>query len=686
MVTHRNLTTSESACVEFNLRSKVRQTELGKSQGLRPVFEAIANAFDAILDSGKQSGGSITIRLIRGKTDQPNLPKTGKPLRPVIGFEVEDNGIGFTTANFASFKQAYSDNKRNTGGKGCGRFLWLVAFNSAKVESHYLDQEKVLGRSFTFDIENEVVECQSASTRPHVNTGSLVRLVDMKGGYVCPLKTDTVARHIIDHCIEQMLAAEKIAIHLEDEDDGKIDLRKMFRDEYKASSEVITLQIEKHKFRVRHMLVKSSGGISSHKISLCARNRAVVDEPLSKYIGDMKEPLQKEGDSVYYFGTVSSAYLDDSVNETRNSLLLPEDRGIDPNEITKLQITEAVSKKVREYLKEELDKLRGQKQHKLHSVVSKKAPELRSVSERHPELVDKITIDSTDRDILTVVSGQNYDDRDELRKLQHELMKLAGAGDKLKSVKDSLIARYADASAAEGTIALAQFACHRRAVLDVLAEMVAAPDNVAYQKEETIHQIVFPLRTTSDAVSPAAANLWVIDDRLAFHHYLASDLRIDQMDPLYTDDPSAKGKEPDVVIFHHSFAESDQPETPGAITIIEFKRPARSQYNYECNPYDQIQDYVLKIIDGKMKKRTGAPLHVPEGTRFYGYIVADLHPTLRDILKKRGFHEGPGSESMYNYVHGIRLSVEAVSYNGLIQDAIRRNLAMFNALGISDSE
>ena len=118
MVTHRNLTTSESACVEFNLRSKVRQTELGKSQGLRPVFEAIANAFDAILDSGKQSGGSITIRLKRGKTDQPNLPKTGKPLRPVIGFEVEDYGIGFTTANFASFKQAYSDNKRTTGGKG----------------------------------------------------------------------------------------------------------------------------------------------------------------------------------------------------------------------------------------------------------------------------------------------------------------------------------------------------------------------------------------------------------------------------------------------------------------------------------------------------------------------------------------------------------------------------------------
>jgi hypothetical protein len=61
----------------------------------------------------------------------------------------------------------------------------------------------------------------------------------------------------------------------------------------------------------------------------------------------------------------------------------------------------------------------------------------------------------------------------------------------------------------------------RRAVLDVLNDLLGPDDdNNKFFKEEAIHEIIFPLRKTSDQIPPDLANLWVIDERLAFHHYL----------------------------------------------------------------------------------------------------------------------------------------------------------------------
>ena len=101
---------------------------------LHALFEAVANAFDATDDLGEK--GHITVHILR----QPAaslLSATEGPQYVLSGFEIEDNGVGFTDDNFTYFKCADTTNK--TGGKGVGRLLWLKVFNRAEVASVYED-------------------------------------------------------------------------------------------------------------------------------------------------------------------------------------------------------------------------------------------------------------------------------------------------------------------------------------------------------------------------------------------------------------------------------------------------------------------------------------------------------------------------------------------------------------------
>ena len=111
-----------------------------KAKPLMPVFEALVNSIQAIEDrfAGDWSKGCIRI-IIHRNTTVPDLPAEGFRREPdIVGFEIVDNGIGFTDVNYDSFKIVASKYKADKGGKGIGRFTWLKAFESATVSSIYI--------------------------------------------------------------------------------------------------------------------------------------------------------------------------------------------------------------------------------------------------------------------------------------------------------------------------------------------------------------------------------------------------------------------------------------------------------------------------------------------------------------------------------------------------------------------
>src|SRR5215469_2439995 len=90
---------------------------------LTPILEAVSNSVFAITERFGEDAvknGRIDITVIRDiRTDG----------EPIVGFEVEDNGVGFTEGNYRSFLTPDSRHKERNGGKGVGRLAWLKVFD-----------------------------------------------------------------------------------------------------------------------------------------------------------------------------------------------------------------------------------------------------------------------------------------------------------------------------------------------------------------------------------------------------------------------------------------------------------------------------------------------------------------------------------------------------------------------------
>src|SRR4051794_5263490 len=122
-------------------RLALRPTE---KNALLPLMEAISNSVHSVTDlygGDAVTKGRIVIRVVREGDD---------PSARIVGFDVEDNGIGFTEQNFSSFRTPDSRLKETRGGKGVGRLAWLKVFDQIAVDSTYSEDGEWRRRSFVF--------------------------------------------------------------------------------------------------------------------------------------------------------------------------------------------------------------------------------------------------------------------------------------------------------------------------------------------------------------------------------------------------------------------------------------------------------------------------------------------------------------------------------------------------------
>jgi len=76
---------------------------------------------------------------------------------------------------------------------------------------------------------------------------------------------------------------------------------------------------------------------------------------------------------------------------------------------------------------------------------------------------------------------------------------------------------------------LANYVSHRRVILDLLEKSIQKTESGRYVREELIHELIMPVRKDSNEVLLDSYNLWLLDERLAFHNYLASDKTLNAM-------------------------------------------------------------------------------------------------------------------------------------------------------------
>jgi hypothetical protein len=173
-------------------------------------------------------------------------------------------------------------------------------------------------------------------------------------------------------------------------------------------------------------------------------------------------------------------------------------------------------------------------------------------------------------------------------------------------------------------------------------------------------------------------NLWILDEKLAYHYYLASDKRFAQLEAIESDSIDR----PDIIIFNNPSAFTDSSAPFQSIVLIEFKRPARDDYDDEENPITQVFDYVRRLKASKALDRRGRPITIAPATPIYAHIVCDLTPTLNEQAVNASLKIMPDSHGYFGYNDTLGVYVDIVSFDKLIDDAKRRNAILFEQLGL----
>jgi hypothetical protein len=95
------------------------------------------------------------------------------------------------------------------------------------------------------------------------------------------------------------------------------------------------------------------------------------------------------------------------------------------------------------------------------------------------------------------------------------------------------------------------------------------------------------MRSTSNDLLYSQQNLWLIDERLTYHSFIASDKRLDALpDEIQSD----SAKRADLLIFDRKIVFADGEQPINSIVTVEFKRPQRDDYTTDDNPLTQSFD------------------------------------------------------------------------------------------------
>ncbi|WP_424004273.1 hypothetical protein [Maribacter sp. IgM3_T14_3] len=497
-----------------------------------------------------------------------------------------------------------------------------------------------------------------------------------------------IARQIITHF--QLYFIQKIEpeIIIINQDDVEVNLSTLFEREFQGQILKDSFDLSNQHFKV---FISKSLKSKSHKIHYCAHQRTVKDEYVSKFLEDLKYRINIEGEEGFYFQIfVVSDYLDHNVNEARTSFHFDtdeEDEDEDFQEITLSKIRKGTLLIIEKLLNEFLVKLRQQKLEKYFPIIKEEFPNYTSVVNNNLDKVKKLPVGLSNQELDLKLYEIESQWKLEVRKKGIDLIDKEKDITQLEDYKvlyDKFLTQFNEIGQSD----LARYIIHRRSVIDLLDRLIELNEDEKFANEDLVHSLFFPIRETGETVSSDKQNLWLLDERLTFNSLLASDKLFKQIDKLN----SSSAKRMDLIVqqeevFENATLFSEDKFPFESFTIVEFKKPERNDYKHgdrKKDPIKQVRTYVEEIIAGKEKKN-GKQIKANRNTPFYCYIVADIMPTLENILEYESFDPTPDGLGFFRFYETktSRAYVEVMPFQKIIKDAKQRNKILFDKLNIT---
>jgi hypothetical protein len=665
--------------MKSDLRHRVmKNTPLSASRPLLPVLEAIVNSLQS-LEESSCARPEIRIRIVRQA--ELALGNDAGRLAPITAFEIEDNGRGFDDANIESFITYDSSYKAPRGGKGVGRLLWLKAFDFAEIESVYTADGQRYLRSFRFSFTDdpEGVIPELASDR---KVGTRVRLVNFRDPYRehAPRSHEILADRIIEHCLAFFLRPRCPTINL---DDGafSISLNAKFNEQYGTARWAREITVQEQTFTLS--VLKAPGRpATGHSLTYAADSREVLTESLSKILPWGNTKLSDEnGQPFACIAFIEGQYLDDHVNSERTAFIFPtehdDQRSTIAGELTLFDIRKACGDVIAQSIAPDIARFKDEHLTRVEEYINSDAPQYRPLLRNRDELFDRVPpglkLDDLDVALYRVIHEKAAEARKDMRAILNQELDPNHPDEYRKKFHEMVQKLETPAEHA-----LAQYVVHRRVMLDLFEKALQRDVAGNYPLEEVVHEIVFPMRTTSNEIDFDRQNLWLVDERLTSHSFLASDRSLKSIDVANIE----SRKRADLIIFGNPLAYSEGESPLASLVIVEFKRPQRDGYGND-SPIGQVYNLLRDIRSGTYEDHRGRTVPIG-GNAFpaYCYVICDITRDLAKLAEDAGFKRTPDQMGMYTYNEPLSAYVEILSYDKVVSDAKKRNRALFNRLNI----
>lgn len=655
--------------MQIDIKGKINEKKLAFSNTLLPLYEAIVNSIQAIEEDSTTKIGIIEIEIVRSK--QQTIDTTILPT--ITDFHIKDNGVGFNAKNYESFNFAHSTYKFAKGGKGIGRFTWLRAFAKAEIESRFYENETWNLRTFNFEptkigIEKHQLDKVNGTSERY----TIVKLKGLKEDYKkwCNNNAEDIALKIIEHCFIYFLSKNCPRILINDLGQQIVvnDLFSMFT---KGQVKKRTLAIRKNSFTLNTVKLYSSK--MDNKIHYCANTREVLDDKISIDIPELDNLLyDKEGKPFSIAIYVEGDFLDKNVNDERTTINFSKGDIQFDDQTTQEELRKAITDKIQTEFEEEIEQLSVTRVAKVKEFVSQHPRYRQLLKYKALELKRIPSTLSEEKMELELFKIQQSLELD-VKKEASEVLKFIDNEEEREKFSQNHQELYSKIIEV-GNSKLSEYVIHRKLVLDLFQKLLTEKAT-----ERAVHNLIFPLQTLSDEIGFEDHNLWMIDDKLSYHKYLASDKKFKSIEPVN----SISSDRPDIIVFNRPFAFANDNKPYQSIVLIEFKRPMRDDYTDEENPISQINRYAREIIEGEAKDKHNREFDFRENTPIYAYIICDLTKKLRSYAKDGGYRTLPSGDGFFFFNDNYNMYVEIMSFDKILNDSRERNRVLFDKLNIS---
>lgn len=618
-----------------------------KGMYLQPIFEAVTNAWEAIMDkfgNDNLNKGEIIIRLYASK----GLELDGQTDICISSITIEDNGIGLDEANLERLKNLRDPSKGHSN-NGTGRIQYLYYFSSTIIESVTDVEGKssrvkvTLSMNDLFLNNNSILrldEMEDVENQPSRTVLSFIDPLNDKDAKcygvltASLLKTDIIT-HTLARLCDNRNCLPKITIerYLNQElDDSKsitdADILEVDKDENidiqyaTLIDKKIVKTNKKESFRIRSFVVPQEK-LESNKLYLVSKGELGNTLPLD-LLSD-KESI----DGKRYMFLLSGDYLDARDSDDRGNINLMKESEL-KKRATESTLTMFPEEEV--ILREDIVKEVNHKISGLYQVFKEKEQEKDDKIQELQEMFlldadtvnairSKVKKNSTDADILKLV----YDgETDKMANLDASIKQVVKGVQALNPKKPNyqddlkkLVVEFSSKIPEQNKSALTKYIARRKLVLELFDKILKNEiDSLREGKridEDVLHNLIFKQHSNT----AYSSDLWLLDDQYLYFsgcserelnnikingkNLLKQELNFEEKAYKLRQERDVGDRRPDVMLF---------PEE-GKCVIVEFKAPKVDVSAH----LDQINRYAMiihNLSDSSFEFNT-----------FYGYLIGE---------------------------------------------------------------